>query len=208
MRFYVLESPMTYQTDAVTDFSPINTATASEAPRCPVCGEYIGMLQLLPPIQVELELWGRRVGDLAFGPGNQFLISERFKDAFLHARLTGLPSSIPVKVVRVKSRKRVTEPVPRYFAVLPARSRAAIDDRASGMVKEAPWTCEECRIEFIIRFKRIVLEEGTWSGEDLFFARGLPGTMITSERFKEFCDKHAFRNCLLIEADRFGLDFD
>ncbi len=208
MRFYVLENPTLEQSDAITDFLPLDSVRTGDAPECPACGEAIGMLRLLPPIQVELKLWGRGFGDLSFGPGNEFLVSERFKDTFLKAGLTGLPSFTPVKIAKVKSRKKVTEPVPRYFAVLPVRSRTAIDDRACGMVREAPWTCHECRTDIIIRFKCVVLEERTWSGEDVFFARGLPGTVITSERFKEFCDKHAFRNCLLIEADRFGLDFE
>jgi hypothetical protein len=60
--------------------------------------------------------------------------------------------------------------------------------------------CAECRIGSMMRLRRLVLEPGTWSGEDAFIARGLPGTIITSERFKEYCEQGAFTNCLLIEA--------
>jgi hypothetical protein len=58
----------------------------------------------------------------------------------------------------------------------------------------------------MMRLRRLVLEPGTWSGEDVFVARGLEGTIITSERFKEFCDREAFTNCVLIEAAHFHFD--
>ena len=82
-----------------------------------------------------------------------------------------------------------------------------VDDRASGIDYESRWTCEECRIGHMKRLRTLVLEPNTWSGEDVFIPRGLPGTIVTSERFKQFCDRHAFTNCLLIPAERYHFDF-
>jgi hypothetical protein len=206
MNFYVLANPTRQRTDAITDFLTQGT-TRGEAPRCRACGKPVGMLPALPPIKVELTLWGNRFGDVAFGPGNEVLVSERFKDGFSAARLIGFPDFIPVEVTRITFRgERVSDPITKYFAARPALSRTAIDEKASGLDRDALWTCEECRIANFRRFRRIVIESGTWTGEDVFFARGLPGTIIASERFKQFCDKHAFANCLLIEADRYGVD--
>jgi hypothetical protein len=67
-------------------------------------------------------------------------------------------------------------------------------------------TCSECRDNGIERLDRIVFEPETWSGEDILFARGLPGIEIASERFKSFCDDRAFANCVLIDAMRFSFD--
>jgi hypothetical protein len=166
------------------------------------------MLQNLPPRRFELELWGKRFGDLSFGTSNDVLVSERFKDAYLGAGLTGFSEFTPAEIVKIIARGgRYPKPVPRYFVTSPGRSRAVVDHSASGIDYSKPWKCEECRIGTMMRLRRLVLEPGTWSGEDVFIARGLPGTTITSERFKQFCDRHAFSNCVLIEAAHYHFDF-
>jgi hypothetical protein len=208
VHFYILEHPRTGHDDALTDFLSAPDKNRGDAPRCPQCGGAVGLLQTLPPFRVELETWGKRFGDLVFGVGNDVLVSERFKDEFLRSGLTGLFGFTPAEIVKVIARRgKLPKPMPNYFYVVPGRSRAAIDHRKSEMEYERPWKCEECRIGDMIRFTRIALEPNTWSGEDVFIARGLPGTIITSERFKHFCDRHVFSNCLLIEAERYHVDF-
>ncbi len=208
MRFFVLEHPKEGLDDALTDFIHAPGTKRGDGPRCPKCGSAIGPRSKLPPIRVELETWGRRFGDLVFGVGNEVLVCERFKDEFLRSGLIGFFGFTPVEIVKVIARRgKVPRPMPNYFYAVPGRSRAAIDDKASEIEYERPWTCEECRSNYKRRFQRVVLEPNTWSGEDVFIARGLHGTVITSERFKEFCDYHAFSNCLLTDAERFHVDF-
>ena len=208
MRFFVLEHPKDAVDDALTDYLTADGTKRGVGPRCPKCGSFIDSKPRLPPIRVELETWGRRFGDLAFDVSNDVLVSERFKDAYQSSGLTGLSGFSPAEIVKVIARRgRVPQPIPKYFLAVPGRSRALVDDRASGMDYKRSWTCEQCRDGLIMRLRRLVLEPNTWSGEDVFIARGLPGTIITSERFKEFCDRHAFSNCLLIEADRYHFDF-
>src|SRR6185503_218496 len=175
-RFYVLETSSPEIGNATTDFltaDSMEDVPLGEAPTCPACGEYISMMRLLPPIEVEIELLGSSYGDFAFGPWLEFLVSERFKDAFLGAGLTGLPTFTPAKSVKTIFRaRRFVGPAPKYFSVLPARSRAAIDDLASGVEYEERWTCATCPGGDTERYERIVLEQGSWSGEDIFFPRG------------------------------------
>jgi hypothetical protein len=207
VQFYILEHPSDGHDDALTDFLSAPGTKRGDAPRCPKCGGFVGLLQTLPPIRVELETWGRRFGDLVFGGGNDVLVCERFKDAFLRSGLTGFFGFAPIEVVKVIARRgKLPKQMPNYFYAVPGRSRAAIDDRKSGLEYRRPWTCEECRIGYMARHHRVVLEANTWSGEDVFVARGLPGTIIASERFKEFCDRHVFSNCLLIAAERYHHD--
>jgi hypothetical protein len=209
MRFYVLERrPNLDQSADITEFDAPNSTPLGPAPRCAVCGDAVGMLTLLPPFQVELTLWGHHYGDIACGSGMELLVSQRFRDGFLREGLTGIPSFIPAEVMNIKSRKKkIVGEMPRYFIGPPTRSRAAIDDEASGLVRRPPWTCEACRSGGIRRTKRIVFEPGTWSGEDIFIARGLPGRIFTSQRFKNFCDEHSFLNCVLMDADHFSFDY-
>jgi hypothetical protein len=208
VNFYVLEHPPAGHDDALTDFLFGPGKESDDAPRCSKCGGFIGSMNALPPIRVELETWGGRFGDLAFGVGNDFLACGRFKDEFLRSGLTGLFGFTPAEITKVVVRgANIPNQTPNYFYVVPGRSRAAIDQRKSEIEYERPWTCAECRVGYMRRFQRIALEPNTWSGEDVFIARGLPGFVITSERFKEFCDRHAFSNCLLIEAERSRHDF-
>jgi hypothetical protein len=209
MRFYVLINSIHRPSDAITDFSPVEPHKIGDAPQCPACGTLIGMLPLLPRTKVELEVLGRRFGDVAFGPGNELLVSKHFRDNYLQAGLIGLSTFTRVEVETVRFRSRMfTGHVPFYFATVPVRGRAAIDTQASGIVyEEEPWTCQECRSGLILRLARLAIEPGTWAGEDIFFARGLPGTVVTSQRFKDFCDAHHFANCILLDADRYSLDF-
>src|SRR5207248_11182380 len=141
----------------------------------------IGSLPVLPPRRVELGLWGRHFGDFAFHAGTDVLVSERFRDAFLRSGLTGFSGFEPAEIVKVVARLgKIPKPLPSYFVAVPGRSRAVIDDRASGLDYQKRWTCDECRIGSMMRLRRLVLEPGTWSGEDVFIARGLPGSIIMS----------------------------
>ncbi len=208
MRFFVLEHPKEPVDDSLTDFLTASDSKRGDAPRCPRCGGPIGMRPELPPVHVELETWGRRFGDLAFGVSNDVLVSERFRDAFQSSGLTGFSAFMPAQVVKVIARRGpVPKPMPSYFLAVPGRSRAVIDDRASGIDYGRRWSCEECRGGYMKRLRTVVLEPDTWSGEDVFIPRGLPGTIVTSERFKAFCDRHAFTNCLLIRAEQHHFDY-
>ena len=82
MKFFVLHNPNVEAGDAITDFVAVEGSALGEAPRCLVCGKFIGMLPLAPPVRVDVEAWGSRWGDVAFGPGDQILISAKLKKLF------------------------------------------------------------------------------------------------------------------------------
>jgi len=207
MNFFVLKNPKAGNWIAVTDFLPIDGSYTGDAPKCAKCGRFLGMLPLLPPVRVELETWGTACGDIAFGPGDEILISIRVYECFRASRLTGIIDIGPVEIVKVNSHRKLRGNVPSYRCCRVNRSRAAIDDVKSGLQIEEPWTCEECRIGGTIkRAARLILEDGSWSGEDIFFARGLPGTMIVSERFVAFCQQNDVLNAHLLPAEEFSFD--
>jgi hypothetical protein len=164
---------------------------------------------MVPPIYFELELFGRYFADFAFTGGDHVLISARLRDLFVKAQLVGFSRLLPAEIVHVKSRKRkLLNECPRYFLASISRSRAAIDTKASGFEWEGEPTCQECRSGDIIkRWSRIIIEPGTWSGEDIFYARGLSGTIIVTERFRDMYLEHGLRNGVFIPAEEFGHDF-
>jgi hypothetical protein len=202
--FFVLSNALS---GATTDFLPADGSRTGDAPQCTVCGRYVGMRPLVPPIRVEVKASGEKWGDVAFGPSDGILVSSRFRAAFLKAGLVGLTRTDSVEIVTAKSRHRIGNP-PAYYLASIIRGRAAIDDSASGIVRERANVCYECRTGGLIkRATQIVIEDGTWSGEDLFYARGLPGTIISTERVKELCTRQKLQNCNLIPAADFSFDF-
>lgn len=166
------------------------------------------MMTWLPPYRVELELYGQSLGDFVEGPGYSILLSERMAEAFQAEGLTGLSGFALAEVVHVRRKKKGPKPaaVPRYFVVTPAFSRAAVDTARSRLRYGDPVTCEECRSAGLDTVHGFALEPGTWQGEDVFRARGLPGTNIVSERFASFVTRHNFTNMKLIPAEEYVWD--
>lgn len=208
MKFFVLKNPHTNETTFVTDFILEEGFAVGPASRCPACDRPLSMLPLMPPIRVELEAWGKGFGDIAFGSVNELLVSERFWELYLASGLTGLSDVGQVKVLKVVARKRQRESVPNYRCCRVTRSRTAIDLSKSGLDLDPPKVCSECRLGGIIkRTQRVIIEKSSWSGEDIFYARGLPGRIIVSQKFKDFCDLNQISNCLLIPAEEFSIDY-
>lgn len=213
MRFFVCELKPGIA-HGETEFYEEQPSQTGEAPKCRECSKYIGALPWLPPYRVELELWDRVFGDVAFGPGDELLVSERFKTLWHERGLIGLEGFHPVEIVKVKRHKRRKPDLaerPNYYCVTVIRSRAAIDDGRSGLEREDPVVCLACRTGkkscIIKRAKRIVLEPSTWAGEDIFIARGLPGTYLASERFKSFWEDYKITSATLIPAEEYSFDF-
>ena len=193
--------------NATTDYFRTKPDHMRGAPRCPSCGQYIGLLRWLSPLRVELKLYGAKFGDFAFGGGDDLLVSDLFRRSYMKARLTGLESFDPVEVVKVKTKKKqLQEEPPKYYRVLPALSNAAIDDVRSELVREKPWTCSRCRSNGVVSVKRIVLEDGTWSDEDIFLARGLPATILISSRFADVYASNRLDGAELIPAEDYTYD--
>lgn len=200
---YLLEGQQSEPGDALTDFVQVDPVRVGEAPRCEACGEPIGMLPWLPPLRVEIETWGTKFGDLAFGPGDSFLVSERFERLWEREQLVGLHGLEPVEIVRVRNRgNRIKGPPPKYCRVWAGRSDVAIDPVRSGIrwVDPPAPPCETCRGGIKKGWERIVLEGQP--RENLFIARGLPGRLLADDRFERFCEEHAISNCHLIPAEQ------
>jgi len=210
MKFYVFVNPKDVKREGVTDFlpgDPFNTGRLPDALRCEVCGELMGNLSWLPPYKAELEFWGKEAGDVAFRTAEGFLVSHRFKELYEKTDLKGLSGFIKVEIIKIKRHKRkYPEIIPDYYYVRVPISHAKLDFEASGVVFTGEFICEGCKSGKGIYklIERVILEEGTWSGEDIFIARGLWGDFLTTERFKDFYISNSFKNGEFMEADNFS----
>jgi len=86
-------------------------------------------------------------------------------------------------------------------------TRSDVERLSADLSVDDDTVCSECGLGGVIkRLRRVVLRAGTWSGEDVFFARGLPGTILASERFKSLCETAGLANCSLVDAATFSFD--
>ncbi len=208
MKFFVLANPRITQIDSVTDFVLVDGFATGPAPRCGVCGRAHNLRPLLPPVRVELRFWGTKPSDIALGSVNEFLVTDRFWHRSLGAGLTGLIHVGPVEVSAVARRNKRILPLLQYQCCRAAFSRTTIDRASSGLEFDPPEVCSECRLGGILkRTKRVVIEPDSWLGEDVFIARGLPGTILVSERFREFCRANEVPDCLFTPVEEFSFDF-
>ncbi len=210
MNFYVLERHSEKILPSSTEYSTISEPNLGKAMKCLSCGRFISLLPWLPPYRVELTLRGNVYGDLAIGVGDEFLVSERFKCLYHEQGLTGLEEFGPVEIIKVKrmTKKAPKTPPPPYYMVRVVYSRTKFDIENSGMEGDGPIRCPECLdIGHIKRTPRLIIDPASWTGEDLFRARGLTGTINASERFKTFCDTFKITNAILIPGEEYGFDF-
>jgi hypothetical protein len=205
-RFFVLEADTHGRCD--TQFSEAEPVNTGPAPRCPRCGEPIGLRPWLPPHRGELVLHGEEPGDFVKVAGYDFLISKRFAEGFRAEGLTGLIGFHPVEVTRVrgKGRKSKATLVPRYFAVTACFGRGAVDEARSRLRRNKPVRCSECRSTGVDSIHGLVLEPGTWQGEDVFRPRGEQGSILVSERFAQFTERQGLTNLRLTPSESFTWD--
>lgn len=204
-RFFVLKDE--YKGGHDTEFTSLDD-NVGEAAQCPRCGRFFGMLPWLPPYRVTLELHGKDLGDFVKGTGREVLISERFAEAFRAEGLSGFQGFHPVELVRVRRRHRGPKPsgVPSYFLVTAVFGSAAVDEAHSRVRRYAPLSCDWCRSGGVEAIHGFALEQGSWNGDDVFLARGMPGTFVVSERFAQFVTRHAFTNMRLIPTEEYVWD--
>lgn len=158
-------------------------STKGVFPKCPTCQRYIAVQEYLEPPVVELEGWGDRWADFAFGTGEQLLLSWRAVECFKNSDLRGLKIVGEVEVEKVVRHSTRLRAPPRYYLVTLARSAAALDPGLSGLISEHEQKCGDCQFAGEIKaLRRIALTPGTWSGEDMFICRGLPGVQLVTEK--------------------------
>jgi hypothetical protein len=206
MQFYSLDEPI--EGDADTWADEEYDYNQGDAARCPACGSAVSMLPWLPPLRVVLQLYGNMFGDFVFLHGGaDFLVSQKFRDAYYQHGLTGLLGFDPVQVIMAKSRRKHLGAPPRYFRVCANYGQTALDLASSEFEWLEKPTCPVCRTATIVRWKRLVVDQSTWTGEDAFRPRGMAGETMVSQRFKDACEQHDIKNAVFTPAEVRAHDF-
>jgi hypothetical protein len=181
---------------------------------CPVCGQPVTMLKWLPPYRIKLSSANpNKWGDFLWGADFPLIVSARFKVIYENEDLSGIKEFSPsVEIVRVGNRKSGNFPInpPVYHLIDVPWDGANQDDVASEVEGFGPIT-EYCsyhqrRGYLFKKQNKIVIEDGSWKGGDIFKPRGAPVQFMVSERFKQIADTYQLKNLLLIPADKYAYD--
>jgi hypothetical protein len=191
-RFYVLlaDRDSEYDTEMLED----DPVTLGEAPRCDLCGRFIGGRAWLPPHRAELVLHCSSWGDLAFRVGDEadVLMSASLVAKWGEAGLTGLSGFEPVEITRVRGSQ---EPPPNYVHVAVDVGGAAIAEARSSLDRSEEVACGRCHYAGVISAVHgFAIERDGWTGSDVFTPRGLPGSVVASGRFKAWVESHNVTN--------------
>jgi len=211
VKFYVMQRVRIGSPDdevCGTDAMTADDCRYGNAPCCPICGEFIGMKEWLPPFRVELEQWGSQFGDVVPMTPPDLLVSERFRTLWPKSRLRGLIGFESVEVKRIANNLAQVASRPTYFRARVETSSTAVDQIASQFEWDDPPACAECRQGGNIkRWKRLIVDVSTWDDADIIIARGLPGTFLTTERFKEWCEENVVWNITFVPSEACAKDY-
>lgn len=200
-RLFVIDRVLALQRGrAFTDYEKCEPINRGPAPSCPSCGRHLGMLSWLPPHRVTVNVDRPLYTAIAYG--GDLLVSKPLMDAFMVRGLSGLTGFDPVDVIRrrrlTRSAKTAGDPPP-YFRVDVAQGPARVDWKASHFLC-SPWQptsrprhadCSLCNSRDLNYHgvQRLVLEQGTWDGKDIFVPLGVGATYILSDRFRVLCEE-------------------
>ena len=209
MKFWVFDRQTMVGPWAFADnVDPVNYG---EAPRCPACGDFIGMREWLPPYRVRL-VEGTKAStpaDVITGPGfTSFITSERLVTEFQLSGLTGVERWEPVQIEGYNDYEGdpiAQAAVSRSYklAILPKPSTRTKLDEMYAIYTGAPPDCPVCYAPRILEsYEGIVVDETSWNRADIFHVTNL-GVILVTDRFAEFCQAGEFTGIQLLPAAQY-----
>lgn len=176
MQFYVLHGEVGCETES--EYESVGQRNLGDPPRCPVCGEFCGMMTWLPPYRVRLHRHGSILGDIVFKGGDEVLVSQKFVDAWSACGLKGLAKLHPVEIMSVRP-KSLRKSLQSYYW-LAIQSTVPRIDRAQSVFIAAEPECSLCGCPFMIdAILALRIDESSWSGEDIFVPWGAVELVVT-----------------------------
>jgi hypothetical protein len=198
MDFFVLEERDRFSREAARScfysiVKPFNLAPCEEI--CPVCKAVCGPQVWLPPRRINASQ--SDCGDLILGVAFELVVSEKFREAYMAAGLNGLKDFASVEVEEIKDA--------RYYAARPQITCTRLDELASGVAWEIEPVCSNCRLGALSKLERVVVDESTWDGSDVFMGTGLYGVKLVTERFVEVVRAANLTNFAFVPANEFSI---
>lgn len=123
--------------------------------------------------------------------------------------MVGLEEIEEVKVKKIIRRSgKIMGSPPPYFKAQIRRSLTLIDQDASGYVwQNETKKCPECLFDTLLRYRCLIVKEGTWAGEDIFIPRGGRRPLV-SERFKRVFSENGLEGLTFIPSNLPEVGYD
>jgi len=206
MQFFVLGDLRTIDWNYHANASGMKPKHQADPPKCPVCGDYVGMLLWLPPYHAEITVHGRELGDIIKCAGMNLLVSDRLRRAWQDAGLRGIEMFSPVERIRVRP-ARLGRRTLSYYHVQPRYSGTRVDLEHSLIEYDRPITCHHCVNAGVDSVRGFTIDESSWTGEDLFVPWGLNGDIVVTDRVRQLRDEHGLTNMNLTPVEEYFIDF-
>lgn len=185
---------------------------------CVSCGRSVSRTRELPPLKIKLSSGKpQKWGDFAWGAFFTPLVSDEFRHLYEREKMTGIKFFYPTaEIVRVGTRKTGDFPadLPTYYFIEILWGGANQDDDASGVVRktvlnsDASDYCSYCHQGGgeIMRQRGVFIEPSSWTGVDIFEARGGPPYPMVSEKFKQVVENSDLKNYHFVPIENFAYD--
>lgn len=204
MKFYKIEvgslNQYKYAWYELTD----NANISNDHPKCPQCGRAVGNHYWLPPFEVIIKQ-PHNIGDFLSGFGCDLMVSEKFKRKYEESELTGVVNFYPITIKKMGTTKKSNELIkPLLFGTNVKRTFTRVIYEEMAVTWGNPPSNNYCKFcgpgggggaGIYYGYERIVVDEKTWSGEDIFFCINMPGNVLLSERAAKFIVENNFTNC-------------
>lgn len=194
----------TRRSRADTEFLKADPVYWGDAPRCPVCGRYLGMRSWLAPRRAQLIVHGEEPGDFAFASSSEFLVSERVKRSVTSRGLSGLEGFEEVEIASIVMRCETTPPP--YFHVQPRLCGADVNGQRSVIERTDDILCTHCLTDGLEAIRGFEIDTASWTGADVFVPRGLPGVIVVSDAFRRAVVMDGLSNMDLIQTTEYSWD--
>ncbi len=207
--FCVLTQPRAGTSESEADYFEDDHAQAAAAPCCPVCGAILGMLPSTPPHVGLIELHGTQYPDILPGPGDELVVSEKFRELWLRNSFRGIESFEPIllrRVIRRISRAPTYTP-PCYFIATMQRVFGTLDLRESGFEWKRPPTCSYCQKGSVLRHKRIAVRSDVQVCRDCWIPSESPVHMC-SANLRDACIAATINNVIFVPSLEYCYDLE
>lgn len=177
--------------------------------QCPICDSPVTTRLWIPPHRIKISTASpSKWGDILWGDGFSIMGSEKLIDIFKKVGGLGIEKIFnPAHIVQIGRKKlnELDQPLPKYHLIKIKWGGANLDDKGSQVVRSRV-SCDFCRSGHLHQVNKIVFEANSWSGDDIFFARGVPGVIIVSDKFKDWVENYSLTNILLIPIENYAYE--
>lgn len=190
-----------------TDYMRLDGAAVAASPHvCASCGDGLGMLQWQPPFYAEYDSRGKQLADIGRHSTGDLIVTERVKQAFEKAKVTGYVLRGEVFLKKGHPKKFLSTDTQRRFLLEVAFSRIRVDEAASNCYRHKSVRCFACD-SGMAKFDRIVFEQPLPKPmPDMFVAYNLTARVWVADRVKRLIEENGFTGVHFVAPEDYKLD--